>query len=66
LTPVIPRPIWLGGHENVGDIMGVSSAPMREWRRRSASDESEMGDAVSGLGRAAELLRVVLCPRPRG
>jgi hypothetical protein len=29
----------------------VSSAPMRERRRRLTSDESEMGNAVFGLGR---------------
>jgi hypothetical protein len=29
----------------------VSSAPMRERRQRSASDESDMGNVVSGLGR---------------
>jgi hypothetical protein len=29
----------------------VSSAPMRERRRWLASDESEMGNAVFGLGR---------------
>jgi hypothetical protein len=27
---------------------------MGEWRRGSASDESEMGNAVSGLGRSGD------------
>jgi hypothetical protein len=34
----------------------VSSAPMRGRRRRSASDESEMGNAVSGLGRGGRTI----------
>jgi hypothetical protein len=31
----------------------VSSAPMRERCRRSSSDESKMGTAISGLGRGS-------------
>jgi hypothetical protein len=51
LTPVIPGLSGQAGKRMWATSWEVSSAPMRERCRRSASDESEMGNAVSGLGR---------------
>jgi hypothetical protein len=51
LTLVTPGLSGQAGRRTRATSWEVSSAPMRERCRRSASDESKMGNAASGLGR---------------